>query len=158
MFNLVQNNESIFAYVYFGLLLGHNNIVALTGKLISSDDALRLLTPEERNCLFYDETSNLYLYNTYTQSNCYFECFIKLAQEFSREKFNITKLCVPWYFPTPEANPNICDPWESVVFQEKFLSASTANCKQCLPDCETTVFKSQVLQNKKLKMKSFWTF
>ena len=123
---------------------GHNNIVTISASVISSDETLRPMDLASRNCLYKDETSGTTLYKNYTQSNCYFECFLKTAQKLTMKKFNSTRVCVPWFFPTLELSPKICNPWEGAYFLKEMSSVSTVTCTHCLPDCETTIYKSQV--------------
>ena len=124
--------------------LGHNNIVDITGSVLSSDDSLRELDPAIRDCHFEDETSDLRLHKNYTQSNCFFECFLFKAQQLTKEKFNQTQTCFPWFFPTTDEYFNTCNPWEAEYLLEQFTSISTLECQHCLPDCTATVYKYRV--------------
>jgi hypothetical protein len=118
--------------------------VALSATFISSGDSLKLINPEDRNCMFEKENSALTIYKNYTQSNCYFECFYNIAQEFVRKKYNNSHVCAPWFFPTPNNSPLICNPWEAVDFLATMLSVTTENCSHCLSDCSATIYKTHV--------------
>ena len=123
---------------------GHNNMVAISATLITSGDLLKSIKPEDRNCMYENENSALRIYKNYTQSNCFFECFYNIAQEFVKKKYNSTQDCVPWFFPTPNESPLICNPWENVDFLSTMLSVSTENCSHCLSDCTATIYKTHV--------------
>ena len=112
---------------------GHTNIVSISATLVASDDSLKLIEPKFRHCMYEEENVQLKIYKNYTQTNCYFECFYVIAQEFVKNKYNSSEVCVPWFFPTPEKSPLICNPWEAADFLEKMLSVSTMNCQHCLP-------------------------
>jgi hypothetical protein len=103
-----------------------------------------LIDPKDRHCMYEEENSELKIYKNYTQTNCFFECFYFIAQQYVKNKHNATRVCVPWFFPTPEKSPLICNPWEAADFLEKMLSVSTMNCQHCLPDCSATIYKRQV--------------
>ncbi len=41
--------------------------------------------------------------------------------------------CVPWYFPAPDDQNFICDPWEAVQFLKFMNKVPDTNCSHCLP-------------------------
>ncbi len=131
---------------YFEIIIkiGHNNIITLSAILVASDDSLKSIEPKDRQCMYEEENDFLKIYKNYTQTNCYFECFYFIAQEFVKNKHNSSESCVPWFFPTPKKLPLICNPWEAVDFLEKMLSVSTMNCQHCLSDCYATIYKTRV--------------
>jgi hypothetical protein len=124
--------------------LGHNNIVAISPTVASSENAVRMINPEDRQCLYENENKDLKIYKNYSQSNCYFECFYYIAKELMKIKYNTTHGCVPWYFPSPDESPLYCNPWVASDFLETMLNIPTEKCKQCLPDCSTTTYKIHV--------------
>ncbi len=126
------------------VVTGHNNIVAISATIVTAEESLRLMEPNERQCMYENENRNLSIHKYYSQSNCYFECFYYRAKEFVKIKYNTTRGCVPWYFPTPYDLPLFCNPWEAADFHEKLLNVSTENCQQCLPDCNVTTYKTHV--------------
>ncbi len=111
---------------------------------MTSNNSLKLIAPKDRQCKYEEEIDELKIYKNYTQTNCYFECFYFIAQDFVKNKYNSSQSCVPWFFPTPEKIPLICNPWEAADFLNKLLSVSTLNCPHCLPDCNATIYKTRV--------------
>ena len=95
-------------------------------------------------CRFADENRDLQIYKNYSQSNCLFECFYCLAQKAVQQKYNDTSPCVPWYLPSPETVPIICNPWKAFDFLGFMLSIPIKNCTACLPDCSSTIYKIEM--------------
>ena len=128
----------------FFIEIGHNNIVAISATIVSSENSVRFIKPEDRNCMYENENKNLKIHKNYSQSNCYFECFYFIARESVKMKYNTTQGCVPWYFPSPDDLPLYCNPWEASDFLETMLNIPTEKCLQCLPDCSTITYKTHV--------------
>ena len=72
----------------FDIKPGHLNNVAITGTLVKSAPDLYNLNKFDRNCLFSNENSIMRLYKNYTQSNCFFECFLNLTKKEMKQKTN----------------------------------------------------------------------
>ena len=125
----------------FDIKPGHKNIVALSATIITTDNDIQNINPESRNCYFEWESSSLKIYKNYTQSNCIFECNFFYAQKQLEEQF---KPCTPWYFPTPDFSPNICDPWQAVQMSEIMSNVPVNLCDHCLSDCVSTILKNRV--------------
>ena len=128
----------------FNIRSGHNNIVAIIPTIVTASEELRNLEPSARNCLFEDEGSNLKMHKNYTQSNCLFECFFYTAQNKILDVYNTTKGCIPWFFPSPDVLPNICDPWKAQEMYDTMLNIPTSECSHCPPDCTTVIYKTVV--------------
>ena len=126
----------------FDIKPGHKNNVAITATVVKSAPDLYNLNILDRNCLFSNENSIMRLYKNYTQSNCFFECFLNLTQKEMNLKYNIS--CIPWYLPTFEKYPKICNPWEAVLFVEIMSNVPQKECPQCLPDCTVTIYTTLV--------------
>ena len=118
---------------------GHNNLVALSAVKIDADDDLKYLKPETRKCLFPDETTNLKLFKSYKQSNCFLECALIFAQ-----KQTETQGCTPWYFPFIDQNYTMCDPKQTFKTSELMQNVPEDECNYCLPDCIRTTYKQSV--------------
>ena len=103
------------------------------------------------NSLYVDESS---IFQNYSQSGCIFECSIEFAID--------TVGCLPWDFPVPLKWENIqlevCNSsyggngWDTtamknnlVKFHEAMNNDSNLRNCDCLPDCETTIYDTQVL-------------
>ena len=128
----------------FDIKPGHKNIVALTGTVIKSAPELQNLNPVARNCLFRSENPQLKIYRNYSQSNCLFECSLYFAQKTIQNKYNASHPCVPWYFPTAETKPRVCNPWEAVEFLKLMSNVLKYDCQHCLPECNLTIYKTLV--------------
>lgn len=123
----------------FRLLRGFHNLVALSGTIISADDSLRVIGPENRQCLYPDE-NNLKLFKVYSQSNCIFECLLTAAQSKAIESLNLSQPCYLWYYPFSTDTTELCDPWTS-NYIESIWNKSNETCEHCLPDCNTFTYK-----------------
>lgn len=123
------------------------------------------MSPEERGCLFPDETDRVTIHRRYTRSNCYVECGLKNARLEIQKAYGIT--CSPWNFPFFGKDDEFCDPWVAVDFykhlqryiyckiasQQVFsnlkihnlrIDDDTFNCSHCLPDCIKTLYQPTV--------------
>ena len=125
----------------FDIKPGYKNSVALSATKITADNKLQDIDPLSRNCYFEWENIGLNIFKSYTQSNCIFECNFFYAQNVLRKQF---PPCTPWYFPTPDATPRMCDPWQAANISEIMLNVPMDNCNYCLGDCESTIFKTRI--------------
>ena len=126
--------------IYFLVRPGHFNEVALSAFTILSDDSIRGIALESRNCRFPDENDLLQLSNEYSQASCFLEC--KLFYE--QQKINQT--CTPWNFPFVDNDQHtVCDPWQSVQILRIMQTGTPMNqCQDCLPDCTYTIYQSSL--------------
>ena len=122
----------------FDITSGHKHSVALSATIVKADDALQGVNTDSRNRSFEWENSLLRIYKYYTQSNCIFECNLFYVQD------QLNQTCTPWYFPTPENHPTICDPWQAVQIIEAMSNVPKDKCNRCLPDCESTILKGRI--------------
>ena len=88
------------------------------------------------------------IFQKYSKKGCIFECSVK----FAIEKVG----CLPWDFPVPfgweEVNVEICysintDSKKSnkvAMFYEAMNNNSNLRQCQCMPDCEVTIYDTQV--------------
>ena len=121
----------------FEIRPGHHNIITLMATKVDAEDNMQKLDKTARNCIFYDESSFLKLFKTYTYANCLFECSLLTA----KEKYN----CIPWYFPISDEPTNICNPWESREFFDYMNSIKGGNCPHCLPECNNTIYDTSIV-------------
>jgi len=130
----------------FRVKRGFHNIVAMSGTIISADDSLRSVTPENRGCLFADEYP-LKLYNSYSQTNCLFECTLNYSQEIVRAENNKSMVCTPWYYPFIDEEQNTCDPWLARnVSSHMEANVLDTYCSPCLPDCNNFLYRHTLSQ------------
>ena len=80
------------------------------------------------NLIYYIQTI---FYRKYTQSNCIFECELKIASDRCQ--------CVPWDYPQLERVKRmpICDRFGRECFTIIMTNASLGNTCDCPLDCET---------------------
>lgn len=71
------------------LPLSRNMKVLIEPSVTKTLDSLKPYIPEKRGCYFQHER-NLYIFKTYSQRNCFTECYIKLIEASCG--------CVPYYF------------------------------------------------------------
>ena len=121
----------------FEIRPGYHNFVSLTGSLVNADVSMRNLDPNSRKCIFYDESSNMNIYQNYTYANCLFECSLLAA--------HAVYGCFPWYFPATDDNIKICNPWETQLFLNNMKSVKGERCTKCLPECNNIIYESSVV-------------
>jgi len=121
----------------FEIKPGHHNMISLTALKIDADDSMYGLNIQKRNCRFYEESSLLNIYQNYTYANCLFECSLIKANE----KY----MCTPWYFPIPENNIKICNPWITKEFLAFMNKITNIDCPFCVPECNNTIFDSSII-------------
>ena len=125
----------------FDIKPGHKNIVALSATVITSSVELHKMSSSSRNCSFEWENSFLKIFKNYTQKNCIFECNLFYAQQYLEKEF---KPCIPWFFPSPNIPLDVCDPWQATQMIEIMSNVPFNECKHCLSDCDSTVFKTRI--------------
>jgi len=129
----------------FQLRPGHNNMVALSSVMIGADDGLHSIDPNDRGCIFSDETKYIKLFKTYSQENCIFECSFFYAQDILKAENNLSKACTPWYFPFSDNNYILCNPFENFrISQIMQNEVPPDTCNYCLPDCIRTTYSQSV--------------
>ena len=113
-------------------------MVSLSVTKISASKDIRSIKPENRKCLFPDENQMLQMHKSYSQSNCFLECYLFNAQIYMAKEYNMTYNCTPWFLPFQEHSQVFCDPWEALLLNEiVFKDKSEDMCTHCLPDCTT---------------------
>jgi hypothetical protein len=129
----------------FQIVPGHSNFIALSAVKVEADPDLRSIKPKNRNCLLSDEISQLKIYKEYSQTNCLLECVLIEAQNKLANELNLTSKCTPWYYPFAEDIESICDPWQTMIFNQNLIQTDPeAKCSHCLPDCGKTIYRSSM--------------
>ena len=126
--------------IYLIVRPGQVNEVALSAFTILSDDSIRGIAPESRNCRFPEENELLKLFNEYSQASWFLECKLYYAQQ------QINQTCTPWNLPFVDNDQHtVCDPWQSVQILRIMQTGIPMNqCKDCLPDCTYTIYQSSM--------------
>ena len=125
-----------------GLLIktGQDNEVIISATRFEANDDIKSIDPVKRNCYFHDE-HRLKMHKTYTQENCFFECKIEYMRDLLYQQNETGRRCVPWFYPVQdEYLYDICDPWQTEIFQEQLKEVPEEECDDCLPDCTTTKY------------------
>ena len=132
-FNLKSSSKIVQAG--FKIIL---NVQAM--EIIPSEN-LKSLPIESRNCRFPEETDNLEIFKTYSQSACEFEFLLKKAREACK--------CTPWFIPHPskEKKHTICDIYGNYCF-ESIWNKNQFNVKGCLPGCHQLKFTSSEIRER----------
>ncbi len=128
----------------FQIIPGHSNQIGLSATKISADIDIMSINPKMRNCLFSEENALMKIHKKYSQSNCLLECALFYAQRILSQTKNMSKPCLPWYFPTYEKMGTICDPWEAAEFDIYFNNVPDSECSNCLPDCDTVIYEPSI--------------
>ena len=116
----------------FQIKPGHYNAISLSGTKVDAADDLKRLQASARNCKFPEESTNLKLHKNYTYMNCILECSLSFAEK-ELTKDNSSNPCVPWYFPSSNNTITVCDPWDSVKFNDFMSQLPDDACSDCLP-------------------------
>ena len=119
---------------------GQESQVAISAKRFEANENIRHIKPSKRNCYFPDEFP-LKLHKVYTQANCFLQCKI----EYLRKENKTGGRCVPWFFPVEDEYLfEMCDPWQTSLFQTLLEELPDDTCQECLPDCSITKYKSRI--------------
>ena len=128
------------------LRTGQANEVLIRATEFEADPRVQTtVSPMKRNCYFHDEHPRNYpmkMHQYYTQTNCFFECKLKLVHQ-KRNANNVTgKTCIPWFYPKEDKYLfDVCDPWETKEFQNMLKNVNDTDCHHCLPDCKSTNYQ-----------------
>jgi hypothetical protein len=128
----------------FDIKTGYTTLIALSGTVTSTSDEFIGMDTQQRKCLFAQENINMTIFQLYSQSNCFFECFLSITKGYMKEKYNQPDACIPWSYPSADLFPKICNPWEAVEFQEMISNIPTSKCSHCLPDCSSVTYSMRV--------------
>ena len=101
--------------------------------------SLKGVSKENRDCLFDDENSKTDAFQAYSQENCFYQCQV------SKLLSNKTFSCVPWDLPNVKASLPVCNSNATYHFKQQLsLVNVTLFCSHCKPDCENTIYDTQV--------------
>ena len=110
--------------------------ISITPSQIVTSPNAKGLSIKKRKCLFRDENLDLHLFKYYTQSNCKFECQLKMAYDRCQ--------CGPWDFPHMNSSWPMCDRYGRECFKTMMQNASLARKCACPLDCATTRYSSSI--------------
>ena len=119
---------------------GFKIILNVQAMEIKPSETLKSLPIESRKCRFPEETDNLEIFKTYSQSACEFEYLLKKASEACR--------CTPWFIPHPSKKKHtICDVYGNYCF-ESIWNKNQFDVKDCLPGCHQLKFTSSEIRER----------
>ena len=129
-----------------GLIIksGQENEVAISATRFDADRKIKSVDASKRNCYFPEEHP-LKLHKVYSQANCFFQCKIEYVRNQMYQENKTEGRCVPWFYPVEDQYLHeICDPWRTAQFQTLLKEAEDELCKECLPDCSLTKYKTSI--------------
>ena len=130
----------------FLLKSGQENEVIVTATRFEAKEEIKSVPPSKRNCFFPNEY-HLRLHKLYSQANCFFQCKIDYVREQMYQENETQGRCIPWFYPVEDTHLHeLCDPWRTARFQTllKDVSDDDGDCKNCLPDCASTKYRSRI--------------
>jgi len=92
------------------ILKGHNNMIGLSGKVISSEPTIQNFDPDLRKCRFNHE-NDLSLFKVYSYENCLFECSLVASQRYVTRSAKVANAGTPWNLPQNSENTLVSDIW-----------------------------------------------
>ena len=143
---------------------GHENNIEIDATYLEGKDEIRKYDSDRRHCYFPDEFE-LQTHTHYSQPNCIFECKTQFASkclttcneidqecdcsrtsDFMDIAFNSSDMCTPWFYPAEDEKiKKFCNPWNIQKFQQIMDNQIPPNqCEHCLPDCNTTKYKTDI--------------
>ena len=108
-------------------------------QIVTSANA-RGLSINKRKCMFKHDKQELLLFKRYTQTNCLFECQLKVA-------YNKCQ-CVPWDYPHLNDSWSICDRFGRKSFLEIMQKVDLNKDCNCILDCAITRYSFSLHANK----------
>ena len=128
---------------------GQENEIIIRSTRFESDTTIgKEVTPLKRNCYFSDENHPKHpmrIHKKYTQANCLFECKLEIARKEMILHNQTEESCVPWFYPKEDKHIfKLCDPWQMKKFQILFQNVADEKCPHCLPDCQSTHYKTSL--------------
>ena len=143
---------------------GHENNIKIDAIYLEGKAEIRKYDSDIRQCYFPDEFE-LQTHTYYSQPNCIFECKTQFASkclttcnevgqecncsqtsDFLDTPFHSIDLCTPWFYPAKDEKlQKFCNPWNIKKFQEIMDNQIPQDlCEYCLPDCNTTLYQSDI--------------
>ena len=120
--------------------------VVITASKVKTAEDTRNFSPERRGCQFASEQSDLELFDTFTQENCYLECKMKIVA--------LECGCVPWNYPAL-SNSELCSPMGNVCFEKAMKVVSkkeTFESCGCLPSCNRIEYDYEIAGDRQLSL------
>ena len=125
---------------------GYEYFIEVTPSIRKATNGFRALGVDQRKCLLEMENKDKSsIFGTYKQSNCHYDCHVRLAKEKCQ--------CIPWDYMHKHNEVEECDVFGRTCFDKAMKNPQLESenpCPHCLHDCEFIKFKKQVIREKKL--------
>lgn len=112
--------------------------VSIIPEVIFTDESLRSIDPEKRNC-FFDGEKELKYFKIYTKRNCETECFAELAMK--------TCNCTPFYFVREETTP-LCYLKNALCISSSRATPKSLRYCGCLERCNSIKYRFEVYSDR----------
>ena len=107
---------------------GMKHTIYVTPKKITTEEDLKSLDPNDRGCLFENESHGFQRYfNNYTRQSCLFECSLAQAYESCG--------CIAWDFPHFKKSTKLCYRGGDMCFREFMKSPQSELSCDCPRSC-----------------------
>ena len=142
--NMLNTNDYDNSIMPLSLESNHEYFIKVTPYGRRSSENIRDLAIEQRKCRLGNEIMEGSIFKLYTESNCRYECHIKLALEMCK--------CAPWDF-MHNSNEKECDVFGRTCFyqtMENLGQDSNDHCSQCIQGCDYMTYKREVIKSTKI--------
>ena len=142
--NIFKSNDYDDFIIPLTLDPNHEYFIRVTPYGRQSSENLKNLSIEQRNCRLKNEVEEGSIFKLYTESNCRYECHIKLALEMCK--------CAPWDF-MHNSDELECDVFGRTCFYQamKHLTRdSDDHCSQCIQGCDYMRYKREIVESKRI--------
>ena len=141
--DFMSNTNSPFSV---SVKLGMIAILTVTPSQTIASSGYKHLPIEARHCRFPDELPDFFsesksgFFSVYSRQICLYVCQMR----------NVIARCVPWFVPTIDPTTRICDGYEAYWYLHDLnkIDLHHESCRQCLPDCETLTFSTDIEEKK----------
>ena len=145
--NMLKPNDYDDFIIPLTLESNHEYFIRVTPYGRNSSQNLKDLSIEQRNCRLGNEVMEGSIFKLYTESNCRYECHIKLALEMCK--------CAPWDF-MHNSGKKECDVFGRTCFYQSMKNQaqdSKDHCSQCIQGCDYIRYKREIVESRKIMEK-----
>ena len=146
--HLLQNGYQDVKAMPITLEPGNEYIIEVSANGQKSTKGFRDLSVEKRQCKLSNEVLQQSKFNTYTKSNCRYECHINIAYKYCG--------CVPWDYIHFQKNATECDVFGRTCFlnsMEHSQRVQKVYCPHCIEDCDKMNFLKSIESQTSLEFK-----
>ena len=132
---------------------GYEYFIDVNHHVRKSEDGFKSLNLGQRNCLLEEENKDeSSIFKTYKESNCKYECYVKLASEQCQ--------CIPWDFMHNKEKVEECDVFGRTCFYKAMKNPKDqigALCPKCWNDCDFIRYKKYTSRKRSLMVSGRFT-